>query len=131
MSVMATVEENKTLMDIKLLKDNLCLTGREYWEKGEVIKLKISTDVDNTLLQAGIIPAEKMEEGWKYNDYKAPIKKEVSAKESTLEFVVPETGEYGIFIQDFYSKLHKISLRNAINIQLEVNKEFKNPLSID
>ncbi|MDO5096792.1 MAG: M56 family metallopeptidase [Peptostreptococcaceae bacterium] len=131
MNVTATVEENKTLMDIKLLKDSVCVTGREYWEKGEVIKLKISTDVGNTLLQAGIIPAEKMEEGWKYDDYRAPITKEVSAKESTLEFIVPETGEYGIFIQDFYSKLHKIYLRSGINIQLEVNKEFKNPLNKD
>lgn len=131
MSVMAKVEDNKTLMDIKLRKNSLCLTGREHWEKGEVIKLKITTDVDDTLLQAGIIPAEKMEEGWSYDSYRAPIAKEVDSKESTLEFIVPETGDYGIYIRDYYSELHKVYFRSFINIQLEVNKEFENPLNKD
>lgn len=135
MSVAARVQEDRTSMDIKLLKNSVCLTGREHWEKGDVIRLKVATDAD-TVLGVGIIPAENMEDGFGYDDYGAPIFREVDLKESVLEFIVPETAEYGIFIQDFYSKFFKkvylSDLKkdlNVVNIQLEVNKAFKNPLN--
>ena len=85
MDITATVQENKTLMDIKLVKNKFLVTGREYWRKGDVIRMKLNVDIDaDTFFEAGIVPAEKMEEGWKYNDYKKPIVKKVSSKEKHL-----------------------------------------------
>ena len=102
------------------------------------------------------MPAEDIKAGWGYNDYGAPIKKSVENPEDELKFTIPNDGEYGIYVKDTTSNAisflelfkgkeivstksegkksekdhgHELNKHNCIELELEVNKKFINPLT--
>lgn len=125
-----------THFEVKIYEGGLVTFGREHWAKGEQIAINVKSD-ENLKMEVGIIPAEDMDEGWEYNDYKFPQSEtiDVNTEFQTLKFEVPEAGEYGILIKNSLSNQELEPLQNAdigslkkLSVVLEINKLFNNPL---
>lgn len=150
-SVVPSATDFGTQMDVGLAENGLLLVGRETWDKGDEIVMRISSE-EEMQLRVGIAPAEDIEQGWGYNDYGAAIEKkaDVSAQTREVSFTVPESGEYGIVVRHIRSAESAAPLppktlesdklsdgKYAIDasdyktvlFKLEINKEFLNPLT--
>ncbi len=147
-----------THMDVELIKGGTFAVGREIWEKGDEIIFRISAD-EAMELNVGILPAENMDSGFGYNDYGQFIQKKValSAGVQEISFIIPETGEYGISVQNIKNRSDQdssavsqppetdaaeaggqttaevgVSVSDApdtITLTLEINRVFENPLT--
>ena len=147
--------KGSTHFKIRLLKGSVAIFGREKWEKGDTVVIKLKS-LKGKDLEVGILPAEDIKAGWGYNDYGAPIKKRVENLEDEIKFTIPDDGEYGIYVKDMksnyisFSELfkekeiastksemkkpekdydHELNNHNSIEFELEVNKKFINPLT--
>ena len=87
------------------MKGSVATFGREKWKKGDTLVLKLKDLKGNKEgLEVGFLPAENQMNGWGYNDYGLPIKKEMKVTEDKVEFTIPFDREYGIYIQDKSSR---------------------------
>lgn len=125
--------EDKTIFDFKMKNNCVFVKGREFWEAGEKIQMKVIKNKGD-LFEVGILPAEKISEFSDYNSYGLPIAK--SAKKDSnvdvLEFMVPNSAEYGIYVREIgYEKNAEIfeNTKDEIkNISVEVNRKFQNKI---
>lgn len=123
-----------THFNVDLYKGGIIAVGRESWEKGDKIVFRVSSK-DNFQAKIGIIPAEKMDAGYNYDDYGLLIGEKVSINSEIQEisFSIPESGEYGIGFNYIMSDQDTADTKNgssdSVNFTLEVNKEFSNPLT--
>ena len=138
-----------------MLKGSVATFGREKWKKGDTVLIKLKS-LKGKDVEVGILPAEDINSGWGYNAYGAPIKKRVENPEDEVKFTIPADGEYGIYIKDKASNAisflelftgkekestksngkksekdyeHELNNHNCIEVELEVNKKFINPLT--
>lgn len=115
-----TKTNNSTTMDFDIHKNSLALLGREFWKKGEQIKIRINSQKDNiNSLKIGIIPAEDTSKGYSYDSYGVPITKTIdNLKNLTteVEFIVPQDGEYGLFIQNMSPSAYNYSYDKEVAI---------------
>lgn len=119
------LEDENTNVNLDLKRNAVFLAGREKWNKGEDIEIKIKAD-ENYLLNVGIVKAEDMNEGWTYDSYGLPILKKIELDDSVevLNFEVPETAEYGIIVQDLSYKQNPVKYEIINNGNLEETAEF-------
>lgn len=147
--------KGSTHFKIRLLKGSVAIFGREKWKKGDTVVIKLKS-LKGKDLEVGILPAEDIKAGWGYNGYGAPIKKSAENPEDELKFTIPNDGEYGIYVKDTTSYAisflelfkgkeivstksewkksekdhgHELNKHNCIELELEVNKKFINPLT--
>lgn len=131
-----TQEKDIALFKVKLVRRGIALFGRERWKKGEKIVVSVrSIDSDAGRLSIGIVRAEDMSKGWSYDSYGEVIGKEsVEHEGSTLEFVVPFDGEYGILVNNadnewtVLDRLVEFFKSKYVSVEFDVNKTFINPL---
>lgn len=122
---------DSSIINLDILNNSVALFGREFWNEGEIISFNINSNSNtNKRLKLGIVELEETDD----NNYKLPITKEIEIRNETkeLEFIVPNSANYGIIIIDSSNSLEFKDLFKPKSKEMvidEINDKAENSIN--